>query len=176
MLRIRERKGSSDYSPMRHMQAQVRSLVSNLANFIVHLEQTVPVAPIVTICSLLACLAWLVHRRSTFRRSTFCGIVVMCAALLIYQLQTLPSAFPPDTPGVAVLGEVGVGKSTFCTIVASCLAGMYQLKCAAGNGVGSFTDVESEHVFNSRGRSVHWRFRDTPGDIVNVRSHLRIAY
>lgn len=95
----------------------------------------------------------------------FAMLLAVQSALLAYVVVgiCMLEAGTLGMPAVAVVGPVGVGKSTLCNVVASCIAGEYQLPCAAGTGSKSFTDVNTDVIF------ANWRFRDTRGDMFDVR-------
>jgi hypothetical protein len=150
------------------VQVQVRQLRRILNGFRWHTVYSMIV--MTTILLPLIILCFLASKRVMFGG---CGkwriaIVAAIVALLILQAPDMISDLSAMKPGVAVMGEVGVGKSTLCNVVASCMAGNNQLPCAAGHGSESFTVAETEVLLGEA-----FRFMDTPGDIVHVRLFVR---
>lgn len=77
------------------------------------------------------------------------------------------------TSTIAMLGPVGVGKSSLLNTVASYTGNALTLQASAGIGSKSLTPGLTSHSLIVKRRHVEWKWIDTAGDMFDVRAGLQ---
>lgn len=85
------------------------------------------------------------------------------------QISQICASLKEDHGTIAIVGPVGVGKSTFANTVQSHISNRLTLTASAGTGTQSMTPAPTGHRMDISGTQAEWMWIDTGGHSFDVR-------